>query len=47
MSKSKCLNCSQTRKKVYVLENLIPLILNEEGDEEVKTEYQCQIDDDE
>jgi hypothetical protein len=41
------LNCSQTRKKIYVLENLIPLVLDEEADEEVKTEYQCQIDDDE
>jgi hypothetical protein len=30
---------------VYILENLIPLTLNEDADEEFRNEYQCYIDD--
>jgi len=32
-------------KILYVLENLIPPILNEDTDNEVRTEYQYHIDD--
>jgi hypothetical protein len=29
---------------LYVLENPIPLVLDEDADNEVKNEYQCHID---
>jgi hypothetical protein len=38
---------SNKKKKLYVLENLFPHIIDEEDDDEIRTKYQCHIDDDE
>jgi hypothetical protein len=43
----KCENCSQARKKLYVLENPITNAPIEDAEEKVKNEHQHHVDDDE
>jgi hypothetical protein len=38
---------SNKKKKLYVLENLFPYIIDEDDDDEIRTKCQRHIDDDE